>query len=154
MRTSEEFELGIVSTTVPLLPGDLPAFDFNDSTPGMLVNLPDPGVPCGISFKSAAVNDAPLKGIAKMSSLIWLELGRSRVTELSLEEVGQLTGLRTLIFDFCPLSDAGVACLSGLKNLEVLTLRDAKVTNARHESPRRDDKSPSIPTPVHRRHDG
>ena len=64
------------------------------------------------------------------TTLSWVDLARSQVTDAGLATVGKLANLERLHLENTKITDAGIAQLAGLKNLEYLNLYGTKVTDA------------------------
>lgn len=62
--------------------------------------------------------------------IVWLDLGRSKVTDAGLPTIAKMTALQRLHLERTTVTDAGLAHLAGLKDLEYLNLYDTKVTDA------------------------
>ncbi|MEM9280730.1 MAG: c-type cytochrome domain-containing protein [Verrucomicrobiota bacterium] len=61
--------------------------------------------------------------------VVWLDLGRSQVTDAGLESIGQMPNLQRLHLENTDVSDAGIAKLGSLSQLEYLNLYGTKVGN-------------------------
>jgi hypothetical protein len=136
----------------------MPVFQFSDWEEGVLVKLPDPGVPFGLCLNLTNVTDAGLKELAGLKSLQALYIAgdehgtESQITDAGLKELAGLKSLQTLdvrgtkvtdaglkelvgpqnlqslYLTGCQVTDAGLKNLAGLKSLQILNLGDTKVT--------------------------
>jgi Leucine Rich repeat len=74
--------------------------------------------------------DNALKKLATQTSVRTLQIGGNQVSDENLAFVGKLTGLEELsIMWGYPLTDKGIARLSGLKRLRILELDQSKLTD-------------------------
>ena len=64
------------------------------------------------------------------STLSWVDLARSQITDAGLATIGKFANLERLHLENTKVTDAGVAQLAGLKNLEYLNLYGTKVSDA------------------------
>ncbi len=62
--------------------------------------------------------------------VVWVDLGRSQVTDAALETLSKFPNLERLHLENTKVGDAGIARLAGLKSLEYLNLYGTKVTDA------------------------
>ena len=81
-------------------------------------------------LKGAEINDAALKDVGLVTSLVDLRLGTTKVTDGGLAEVAKLDQLQALGLELTGISDAGLARLKDLKNLVYLNLYGTQVTDA------------------------
>jgi internalin A len=110
----------------------MPVFQFSDWKEGVLVKLPDPGVPFGLSLNltkktDAGVTDAGLKELAGLKSLQELDLDFTKVTDAGLIELASLESLQALCLFHTEVTGAGLKELAGLKNLQELYLAYSQV---------------------------
>lgn len=76
------------------------------------------------------VTDDQLQSLQRISDqLVWLNLGHTRVTDAQLEPVGKLKKLRVLYLNDTPVSDEGLARLSGLTELRWMSLVGTRITD-------------------------
>lgn len=76
------------------------------------------------------VNDETTAVLVDLApQLVWLDLGRTKVTDAGLENVGKLKNLERLHLELTDTTDAGVAKLAGLSRLTYLNLYGTKVTD-------------------------
>ncbi|MDB6140826.1 MAG: hypothetical protein JWO94_3898, partial [Verrucomicrobiaceae bacterium] len=64
------------------------------------------------------------------AQVLWLDLARSQISDAGIATVAKLNNLERLHLENTKVTDAGIASLSGLKNLEYLNLYGTKVTDA------------------------
>lgn len=64
------------------------------------------------------------------TAVVWVDLARSQVTDAGLATISKLTNLERLHLENTKVTDAGIAQLAGLKNLEYLNIYGTKVTDA------------------------
>lgn len=62
--------------------------------------------------------------------ILWVDLGRSKVTDAGLATIAKMTNLERLHLENTAVTDAGIAQLAGLPRLEYLNLYGTKVTDA------------------------
>lgn len=62
--------------------------------------------------------------------VLWVDLARTKVTDAGLATIGKMTNLERLHLENTAVTDAGLAQLSGLTKLEYLNLYGTKVTDA------------------------
>lgn len=111
-------------------PGAIPAFRFHPEKEGVLVKLPDPGVPFGLDTHCSAITDTELKELAGLKSLQSLNIGGSLVlTDTGLKELAALKNLRGLYLFYTHVTDEGLKELARLKNLQALDLSHTQVTD-------------------------
>jgi internalin A len=126
--------------------GELPAFRYGTPScvpltkqppwkAGVLVKLPDPGVPFALEMWATPLNDVGLKELAHLKSMRMLKLAITLVSDAGMKELAGLKSLRVLDigdngWHTNVISDAGLKHLAGLTNLQSLNLHDTKVTDA------------------------
>ena len=66
--------------------------------------------------------------------IIWLDLGRSQVTDAGMKTVGNMRNLERLHLENTKITDGGIASLAGLSKLEYLNLYGTEVTSKIFES--------------------
>ena len=62
--------------------------------------------------------------------IVWVDLGRSKVTDAGLATIAKMANLERLHLENTAVTDAGIAQLAGLAHLEYLNLYGTKVTDA------------------------
>ena len=75
-----------------------------------------------VSFRGTTVDESFLAALAKLPRLKTLVLSESGVTDENLKSIGSLQTLGDLDLRGCKISNAGIAALSGLTNLQALRL--------------------------------
>ncbi len=76
-------------------------------------------------------NDAQIGLLLPLKlQIVWLNLGDSQITGISLKTIGELINLTRLNLENTTVSDAGLQNLSKLKNLQYLNLVNTPITNA------------------------
>ena len=75
-----------------------------------------------VSFRGTTVDESFLTALAKLPRLKSLVLTESGVTDENLKNIGSLKTLRNLDLRGCKTSNAGIAALSGLTDLQALRL--------------------------------
>jgi uncharacterized membrane protein len=85
-----------------------------------------------VSFVNArTVTDADLQLLVPLKKqLLWLNLGRTKITDEGLKVIGQLPALRQLHFDHTSIGDEGLKHLMTLTELSYLNLVGTKITDA------------------------
>lgn len=79
----------------------------------------------------ASVNDRDLRGLAPLAGHIaHLGLGKTKVTDRGMSEVGRMKRLARLDLNRTAVTDEGLAALAGLTELRVLNLHSTAVTDA------------------------
>ena len=76
------------------------------------------------------VTDPDVAHLRGLTSLHFVALGRTHVTDAGLRYFRELTGLQGAGFDGTQITDEGLLHLSGLTNLQFLTLDDTRITDA------------------------
>ena len=61
--------------------------------------------------------------------IVWLDLGRSQITDAGMETIGGMINLERLHLENTGVTDDGIASLTGLPNLEYLNLYNTKIGN-------------------------
>ncbi|MEM6628102.1 MAG: hypothetical protein AAF694_00440, partial [Bacteroidota bacterium] len=88
----------------------------------------NPFLDVDFSLSDTSLSSAQVKTLLKAKEqILWLNLGRTELDDAHLEVVGQLPNLMKLKLDNTPVSDVGIAHLSGLEKLEYLNLYGSKV---------------------------
>jgi len=84
-----------------------------------------------VSFVNArSATDAELELLLSLKKqLLWLDLGRTKITDEGLRSVAQLTALRQLRLEYTMISDNGIKNLASLPELNYLNLAGTKITN-------------------------
>ena len=104
-------------------PGEWPAFRFDSWQPRKLSSLPSPASGFGLSFiNNKEINDAVLKELAGMKTLLGLDLGNTPITDVGMKELGCLVSLQTLNLWGTRVTDVGFKEVAGLKSLRLLDL--------------------------------
>ena len=86
--------------------------------------------PDALDFTQSWITDGDLARIGRMTGLRTLNLSQTKITDIGLEHLKTLQGVRELDLRFAEyISDAGLAHLKGWKDLERLDLHGAKVTS-------------------------
>lgn len=62
--------------------------------------------------------------------ILWVDLGRSKITDASAETLAKMTNLERLHLENTKITDAGLANLGSLQKLHYLNLYDTKITDA------------------------
>jgi hypothetical protein len=76
-------------------------------------------------------NDAQIGLLLPLKlQIVWLNLGDSQITGISLKTIGELINLTRLNLENTSVSDAGLQNLSKLKNLQYLNLVNTPISNA------------------------
>ncbi|RPI77935.1 MAG: hypothetical protein EHM42_13420 [Planctomycetaceae bacterium] len=76
------------------------------------------------------LTDADLKQLASFPALERIRLARTKITDLGLEHLAPLEGVKTLDLEYAEyVTDRGIAHLKHWRNLEHLNLRGTKVTS-------------------------
>ncbi len=76
------------------------------------------------------ISDRGFVGISKLSSLEWLHLGDTLISDGTLKSVGQLSQLATLKLDDCKgITDTGLSYVSSLLNLKNLSIMNCTKIN-------------------------
>jgi hypothetical protein len=116
--------LGFVPQKAGACEQGLPAFMFRKVDPSRLVDLPEPGMPFGLEFWWADLNDAGLKHVAKWKQLRMLNIRACRkLSAVGLGELAHLPHLQTLQLSYCDqLNDEGLAPLANFQHLQWLSL--------------------------------
>jgi uncharacterized membrane protein len=69
------------------------------------------------------VSDADLRDLLPLAKqVVWLNLGRTKITNEGLKTVAQLTSLRQLHLEYTTIDDTGMKALSSLEQLRLLNL--------------------------------
>ncbi len=77
------------------------------------------------------IGDKELAELAPVAShIVWAELGRSKVTDAGLATIAMMPNLERLHLENTAVTDAGLVHLAGLARLEYLNLYGTKVTDA------------------------
>jgi hypothetical protein len=71
---------------------------------------------------------ALLEPIAK--HVLWLEIAQTKVTDAGLAVIAKMENLERLHLELSPVTDAGLVHLSGLKHLDYLNLYQTKITDS------------------------
>jgi len=83
------------------------------------------------SVNNTGFNDAQIGLFLPLKlQIVWLNLGDSEITGISLKTIGELNNLTRLNLENTSVSDAGLQNLSKLKNLQYLNLVNTPITNA------------------------
>lgn len=84
------------------------------------------------SFVNArSLGDAELKLLLPVKEqLIWLNLGRTKITDAGMDVVGQLSGITQLNLEYTTVSDQGLEKLKTLLSLNSLNLVGTNITDA------------------------
>jgi hypothetical protein len=86
---------------------------------------------CNASLAGAQFGDAEMEAVAQLApTLVWLNLGRTNVTDAGLVRIAALPQLRRLSVANTAVSDVGIASLGVLPKLEVLNVYGSKVGDA------------------------
>ncbi len=86
---------------------------------------------CNASLAGAQFGDAEMEAVAQLApTLVWLNLGRTNVTDAGLVRIAALPQLRRLSVANTSVSDVGIASLGVLPKLEVLNVYGSKVGDA------------------------
>jgi hypothetical protein len=86
---------------------------------------------CNASLAGAQFGDAEMEAVAQLApSLVWLNLGRTAVTDAGLARIQAMPHLRRLSIANTAVSDAGIAALGVMPKLEVLNAYGSKVGDA------------------------
>ena len=76
-------------------------------------------------------SDKELAELAPIANaVVWVDLARSQITDAGLATLAKLSNLERLHLENTKVTDAGVAQLAGIKTLEYLNLYGTKVTDA------------------------
>ncbi len=77
------------------------------------------------------IGDKELAELAPIASqLLWVELARTKITDAGLATIAKMTNLERLHLENTAVTDAGIAQLAGLTKLEYLNFYGTKVTDA------------------------
>jgi hypothetical protein len=117
---------------------NLRSLSFDSATDQNLENIKGLANLQELDLRNAPVTDAGLRHLEGLPKLQSLAIGTKRLlipctlSDECLIHVHRLTGLRTLVIEGVPISDAGLESLSSLKELEILELVSVgpKVTDA------------------------
>ncbi len=86
---------------------------------------------CNASLAGSQFGDAEMEAVAQLApTLVWLNLGRTNVTDAGLVRIAALPQLRRLSVANTAVSDVGIASLGVLPKLEVLNVYGSKVGDA------------------------
>ena len=97
---------------------------------GPIANNTD-AIDVNLSLLGAGVTDDKLQTLSGLeSSLVWLNLSRTGISDTGLAKVGGHTHLRRLHLARTSIGDAGLAHLKGLTGLQFLNLYGTNVTDA------------------------
>src|SRR5262249_19534637 len=121
--------------------GELPVFQYGTPScvplaeqppwkAGVLVKLPDPGVPFALEMWGQPLKDAGLKELAHLKSMRMVNLAITLVSDAGMKELAGLKNLQSLSLSSTKVTDAGLKELAGLTNLQSLNLCGTKVTDA------------------------
>ncbi|MCS7167183.1 MAG: hypothetical protein RMI91_02510 [Gemmatales bacterium] len=94
-----------------------PAFRFNTWEAGVLVHLPDPGVPFGLDLGAIPRDDAGLKELPAFKTFVSLDLGLTDITDAGLTECTKRKNLTSLNLCETRITDAGLRVLAQLTHL-------------------------------------
>jgi len=101
---------------------------------GVLADLPDPGTPFGLDLvgtnSGRTMTDAGLNGLARLKSIVWLNVRNRPIGDAGLKQVAGLKNLNWLDLQSTTVTDAGLRELAGLTNLQSVDLRGTQVTDA------------------------
>ncbi len=84
-----------------------------------------PGI---LIFGHTSIGDAGVAQLNGITSIRYLDLGWTNITDQSLKSIATLPQLRELYVNNTKVSDAGLVYLHGLGNLELLCVGQSKVT--------------------------
>jgi YHS domain-containing protein len=88
-------------------------------------------VSVNFSMAQSKANDAALEGLKPLAAqVVWLNLAGTAVTDAGLASLGALKNLQRLHLERTAVTDAGLAQLKGLADLRYLNLYGTKVTDA------------------------
>ena len=88
----------------------------------------NPFLDVDLSLSDTTISSAQMKALLQAKEqILWLNLGKTEVTDEMLEVVGQLPNLMKLRLDNTAISDAGIEHLKGLTKLEYLNLYGSQV---------------------------
>jgi len=82
-----------------------------------------------VTLSGKAVPSDVLLDLGSLTSLKWLYLRSTQVTDAALEHLKGLTGLERLYINGTQVTDVGLATLKGLSSLEKLYLNNTQVTD-------------------------
>ena len=82
-----------------------------------------------LELGDTTIGDDGIRQIAQLKSLRAIDLGRSRITDQSLELLGSMSRLESLDLYQTAITDRGVAHLVGLKSLRYLGISNTNTTN-------------------------
>lgn len=78
-------------------------------------------------FRVSAEGLAHLAGLVRLTHL---DLGRAKVTDDAMVQIGTMKNLKSLSLEATPIGDAGMAHLADLPQLEVLDMKRTRITDA------------------------
>ena len=70
-----------------------------------------------LNLSSTKITDVGLKEVVDLTNLTSLELSRTQITDLSMREIGRLTNLKTLGLADTRITDAGLNEIGNLKSM-------------------------------------
>lgn len=86
-----------------------------------------------LDLRGCAVSDlgvSELAGLARLKSIKFSgKAGQTQVTDAAMATLGKLTSLKVIAIDFLPISDQGIASLSGLVEIKELYMAGAAVSD-------------------------
>jgi internalin A len=81
-----------------------------------------------VNLSGPRVTDTTMELVGDLTELGNLSLFDTRVTDAGIRRIGHLTLLKSLVLDGVQITDEGLSTLTSLENLESLTLNDTRVT--------------------------
>ena len=83
------------------------------------------------AVNAPSFNDANAAVLPKLSNqIVWLKIGDTQITDAALAQVAKLKNLQKLHLEGTTVTDAGLKQLTGLSNLEYLNLYGTAITDA------------------------
>lgn len=84
-----------------------------------------------LSLRDTRISDlTPARKLSGLGRLEWLDLARTRISNVGIEQLAKLTALRHLDLAYAELDDAGLGSLAGLVQLESLVVDSTHLTDA------------------------
>ena len=109
------------------------AAHFNFSV--MPISAEDDRLKVNVVNAAKEFGDEQLATLAPVAErIVWLDLGRSQVTDEGMKTIGSMTNLESLHLENTTVTDAGIAELGGLTRLEYLNLYGTGVTGTIFET--------------------
>ncbi|MDB5339804.1 MAG: serine/threonine protein kinase [Planctomycetaceae bacterium] len=83
-----------------------------------------------VNLSGSSVTDADLSVLEPLTTLVLVDVARTKITDKGLRSIARLTGLTAFNAGETEISDDGLKLLDGLRDLKTLDLRGTRVTDA------------------------